>query len=121
MAILPQSASPPAAGPVTTPRLRLNFLDGLRGLAALYVMLAHVFSITAYGDDGRVSTSLPPAFVWATRGLCFSHYAVAVFIVLSGFCLMLPVSRSKDGLLPGGLLGFAKRGRGASCRRIASR
>ena len=109
MAILPQSTLPPAAGPVTAPRLRLNFLDGLRGLAALYVMLAHVFSITAYGDDGRVSAALPPAFVWATRGLCFPHYAVAVFIVLSGFCLMLPVSRSKNGNLPGGLLGFAKR------------
>ncbi len=109
MTILPQSTSPLAAGPVSAPRLRLNFLDGLRGLAALYVMLAHVFSITAYGDDGRVSATLPPAFVWATRGLCFPHYAVAVFIVLSGFCLMLPVSRSKDGYLSGGLLGFAKR------------
>ena len=109
MAILPQFTSSAAAGPASAPRLRLNFLDGLRGLAALYVMLAHVFSITAYGDDGRVSASLPPAFVWATRGLCFPHYAVAVFIVLSGFCLMLPVSRSKDGNLPGGLLGFAKR------------
>ena len=47
--------------------------------------------------------------MWATRGLCFPHYAVAVFIVLSGFCLMLPVARAKDKSLPGGLLGFAKR------------
>lgn len=109
MAILPQLSLPPATASAPVPRLRLLFLDGLRGLAALYVMLAHVYSITAYGDDGRLSASLPPAFVWATRGLCFPHYAVAVFIVLSGFCLMLPVSRSQDGTLPGGLLGFAKR------------
>ncbi len=100
---------PLMTGAAPAPRLRLNFLDGLRGLAALYVMLAHVFSITAYGDDGKISTSLPPAFVWATRGLCFPHYAVAVFIVLSGFCLMLPVARATDRSLPGGLLGFAKR------------
>ncbi len=97
-----QTAAPPA-------RLRLNFLDGLRGGAALYVVIAHLYSVTAYGDGGRVATSLPPAFVWATRGLCFPHYAVAVFIVLSGFCLMLPVARAKDCRLPGGLLGFARR------------
>ena len=109
MAILPQTTPPLTTASAPTPRLRLLFLDGLRGLAALYVMLAHVFVITAYGDDDRISASLPAAFVWATRGLCFPHYAVAVFIVLSGFCLMLPVARSKDRSLSSGLLGFAKR------------
>lgn len=109
MAILPQYTPSQTAGATSPPRLRLNFLDGLRGLAALYVMIAHIFSITAYGGDGKISASLPPLFVWATRGLCFPHYAVAVFIVLSGFCLMLPVARSKDRSLPGGLLGFATR------------
>ena len=110
MALFIQSSPLPAeTAAQPAPRLRLNFLDGLRGLAALYVVIAHIFSITAYGDDGKISASLPPAFVWATRGLCFPHYAVAVFIVLSGFCLMLPVARAKDRSLPGGLLGFAQR------------
>lgn len=81
----------------------------MRGAAALFVMVAHIYSITAYDNSGKVSAALPPAFVWATRGLCFPHYAVAVFIVLSGFCLMLPVARAKDRRLPGGLLGFFKR------------
>ena len=109
MALLPHSSPAPSETAAPTARLRLNFLDGMRGLAAFYVMIAHIFSITAYGSDGRLTASLPPTFVWATRGLSFPHYAVAVFIVLSGFCLMLPVARSPGGSLPGGLLGFARR------------
>jgi len=109
MALLPHSSPAPSETAAPFARLRLNFLDGMRGLAAFYVMIAHIFSITAYGGDGRLAASLPPAFVWATRGLNFPHYAVAVFIVLSGFCLMLPVARSEGGTLPGGLLGFARR------------
>ena len=37
------------------------------------------------------------------------HYAIAVFIVLSGYVLMLPVARSADGMLRGGIAGFIKR------------
>jgi peptidoglycan/LPS O-acetylase OafA/YrhL len=37
------------------------------------------------------------------------HYAVAVFIVLSGYCLMLPVARAGNGRLPGGVVEFIKR------------
>ena len=29
--------------------------------------------------------------------LDYGHFAVGVFIVLSGYCLMLPVARSTDG------------------------
>lgn len=90
------------------PRIRIDFLDGIRGLAALYVMLAHIFSLATF-DDGKINPSLSPIFVYATHSLAYAHFAVAVFIVLSGFCLMLPVARSQDKALPGGLLGFAKR------------
>ena len=89
-------------------RIRLDYLDGIRGLAAFYVMLSHTFSLATF-DDGMISASLSPFFVWATRGLNLAHYAVAVFIVLSGFCLMLPVAHSQAKTLPGGLLGFARR------------
>jgi peptidoglycan/LPS O-acetylase OafA/YrhL len=37
------------------------------------------------------------------------HFAISVFIVLSGYVLMLPVLRCTDGSLKGGLSGFFKR------------
>lgn len=91
----------------TTGRLRIEFLDGMRGLAAVYVMFAHLALLATANKGAQVLSS--PILAWITRFLSFPHYAVAVFIVLSGFCLMLPVVRSKDQKLPGGLLGFAKR------------
>ena len=83
------------------PRLRLEFLDGLRGLAALYVALGH----TA-GDN---IASLPPHARWAFSWMDYARLAVDVFIVLSGYCLMLPVARSTDGRLRGGAAAYLKR------------
>lgn len=79
---------------------RLAFVDGMRGLASLYVVLYH-----AAGDTP------PPAAVLRFLGwfLQFGHYAVGIFIVLSGFCLMLPVARSSDGRIDGGWPGFFRR------------
>jgi len=39
----------------------------------------------------------------------FGGYAVDVFIVLSGYCIMIPVARSADGALRDGFRGFMKR------------
>ena len=94
----------PAARP-EAPRLHLGWLDGMRGLSAFYIVIFHAYSLATVDHEGGSSES----FKWATRGLLYGHYAVAVFIVLSGFCLMLPVARAQDRRLPGGLLGFAKR------------
>ncbi|SIO61783.1 Peptidoglycan/LPS O-acetylase OafA/YrhL, contains acyltransferase and SGNH-hydrolase domains [Singulisphaera sp. GP187] len=64
---------------------RLPFLDGIRGLAALYVTLHHAaLMIPPAGLSGPV---LAIRFF-----LRHGHGAVAVFIVLSGYCLMLPVA-----------------------------
>jgi peptidoglycan/LPS O-acetylase OafA/YrhL len=89
----------------TTPQpkkesLHLNFLDGIRGLAAFYVLLFHII---ANGDSKLLSDSLLLNF------LRFGHEAVVVFIVLSGFVLTLPVVRSSQLTLTGGLVGFFKR------------
>ena len=83
----------------------LLFLDGLRGLAALYVVAHHaLLQITLTYPRAELSTS----FLFFTRWLLFGQMSVDIFIVLSGFCLMLPIARG-DGSLGGGFLQFAKR------------
>jgi peptidoglycan/LPS O-acetylase OafA/YrhL len=83
----------PSASATQNPRLRLEFLDGLRGLMALYVVLFHASYFTQ-------ETPLQPVAQFLISWLNYGHYAVDVFIVLSGFCLMMPVARSKDGIFP---------------------
>jgi peptidoglycan/LPS O-acetylase OafA/YrhL len=81
------------------PRVRLEFLDGIRGWAALYVVFFHL------GSDERLDEKWPLLFSWRSHGAL----AVTVFIVLSGFCLMLPVVRDPEGRLSGGFVGYIKR------------
>lgn len=88
------------------PKIRLAFLDGMRGLTAFYVMLVHVYREI---DAGLQGDGLPPLLYWSTRWLTHGRNAVSIFIVLSGFCLMLPVVRSKTGQLRGGVLQYLKR------------
>lgn len=88
------------AGKNAEPR-RLLFLDGMRGVAAIYVVCSHL--IPAAGarlpDDLRFLTN------WAN----FGHYGVGVFIVLSGFVLMMPVAATTSVTMPGGWLSYFKR------------
>ncbi len=86
---------------------RYEFLDGLRGLAALVVLFHHV----APPGDG-VPAPAPIRLLFRVLG--YGHYAVAVFIVLSGFCLMLPVAGSAEDRLKGGVLAYL----GRRARRI---
>lgn len=78
------------------------YLDSLRALAALWVVLSHLW-IGEFGMNAH----------WGMLGLAtnwtlYSHLAVDVFIVLSGFCLMLPVVRD-GGCLRNGARAFLKR------------
>ncbi|MDF5727316.1 MAG: acyltransferase family protein [Rhizonema sp. PD38] len=84
-------------------QIRLAYLDGIRGIAALYVVFVHSW----YYSD---SVSSPP-MLWLpmTKLLRYGIFAVVIFIVLSGYCLMLPIVRSDKGYFSGGLLGFFKR------------
>ena len=83
-------------------RLRLYYLDGLRGLAALHVALLHGFMGIAWVKDW-----LPDRWVEATRWVGNGRVSVQIFIALSGYCLMMPVART--GYLQGGKRGFILR------------
>ncbi|HET7541718.1 MAG TPA: acyltransferase [Polyangiaceae bacterium] len=76
--------------------LRLEYLDGLRAVAALYVVLFHAG--LGFLDPGRPLVGFARNL---QRALSFGHDAVAVFIVLSGYCLMLPVARAEGQLVRG--------------------
>src|ERR1700742_370608 len=92
------ASDPSAAGPA--PRPRIAGLDGIRGLAALYVVINHVFlrAFPGYPVDH--------APFWAAW-LIYGRFAVVVFIVLSGFSLAL--SPARRGWRLGGAAGFARR------------
>lgn len=77
------AAAPPAARPA-----RVTGLDGIRGLAALFVVLNHIFEKSWPGYPG--ATQAP---FWASW-LIYGRAAVAVFIVLSGFSLGLGPARA---------------------------
>jgi peptidoglycan/LPS O-acetylase OafA/YrhL len=86
--------------PVERPKLHLAFIDGMRGFAALYVVLHHAFQGSAlpYNSQSPLWYYL---FAWG-------HGMVTIFIAISGFCLMLPVVQ--NGLtLRGGTKVFYKR------------
>jgi peptidoglycan/LPS O-acetylase OafA/YrhL len=91
----------PEAPAVAGPRQqRLAGLDGIRGLAALYVVINHVFlrAFPGYPVDH--------APFWA-GGFIYGRFAVVVFIVLSGFSLAL--SPAHHGWRLDGVSQFARR------------
>ncbi|MEU6227084.1 acyltransferase [Streptomyces sp. NPDC047042] len=75
-------------------------LDGLRGLAALYVVLFHCW---LYTFPGYPNSSAPP---WLD-GLMFGRLAVVFFLVLSGFSLA--ISPARHGWRSGGVGEFLRR------------
>ena len=81
-------------------RRRLAGLDGIRGLAALYVVINHVFlrAFPGYPVDH--------APFWASWFI-YGRFAVVVFIVLSGFSLAL--SPARRGWRLDGISRFAQR------------
>jgi peptidoglycan/LPS O-acetylase OafA/YrhL len=71
---------------VDTGRNRLAGLDGIRGLAALFVVVNHIFLRTFPGYP------VDNAPFWA-GWFIYGRFAVVVFIVLSGFSLSLSPAR----------------------------
>jgi peptidoglycan/LPS O-acetylase OafA/YrhL len=89
MSALAAVATEPTPPVVTTvpPKTHLAFLDGVRGLAALFVVLHHAMANLPGAANGN---GIERVLSLATRE---GHFAVDIFIVLSGYCLMLPLAR----------------------------
>jgi peptidoglycan/LPS O-acetylase OafA/YrhL len=85
----------------TEKRLHLPYLDGLRGLASLYVVLVHV--------EPGIEDQLPESWLLFVRAMKYGAFSVISFIVLSGYVLMLPVVRSENGQLSGSFISYIKR------------
>lgn len=94
-----------ASGEVVPPRIHLSFVEGLRAIAALTVYVNHAYAQTWREDMGEHATGLFAPFRFF---MLYGHLAVSVFIVLSGFCLCLPVADA-GGQIEGGVLHFFRR------------
>ena len=110
--------SPHGSGP-PDPRARFDYLDSLRALAALTVVVLHavqqyglglddwgVASVRGWLGAGAVDAGIVLAYERLVR---WAFFAVQVFIIISGFSLMITVARSPDGRLGGGLRDFFAR------------
>jgi peptidoglycan/LPS O-acetylase OafA/YrhL len=95
--------APSAVAPAReTGPTHIRHIEGLRALAAYVVYINHAFA-------QAFEPGLPPkAFSFLTYSLVAGHLAVSVFIVISGFCLTLPVVQN-GGQLKGGAWPFLRR------------
>lgn len=101
------------SAPNTTPEAKpgkLEFIEGMRGVAALYVLLGHCITMIdpfhKLEKSGSWVGKIAP-YLW------HGHLAVAAFIVISGYCLQIALFNRGDGRLKD-IGGFLKR----RCRRI---
>jgi len=92
------------AGPASgKERVYLRHVEGMRAVAALVVLFNHGYAQSwSQPHDPEGPLSLFRYF------MVLGHLAVSVFIVISGFCLMLPVLRA-GGELRGGAQQFFRR------------
>src|SRR4051794_29052020 len=110
----PRATSSAAEYPVdqaTTSGIRIYYLDSLRGLAALAVVILHAFemfglSLKVIGvtSDGLLKGGADVILPWLYYNVVgWGAMAVELFIVLSGYSLMIAVAKSADGRPKGGL------------------
>jgi peptidoglycan/LPS O-acetylase OafA/YrhL len=83
---------------------RFLYLDSVRAIAALYVVLHHC-TLQYYKFDPSGLTGVKKYFI---KFFSYGHLSVDIFIVLSGFSLMLAILKN-DYRLKGGTLLFFKR------------
>lgn len=99
----PVPIPPPPAYPPATAPARLGFLDGLRGLAALGVVVHHYTAIfyptTLTGDPA--TAHLPGHWeAWLAASPILLNFRICLFFVLSGLVLAESVARAPRGWRP---------------------
>lgn len=90
------------------PAQRLDFIDAMRGFAALWVFFYHIWNyFNPWGSSQVSPVAWDPAKPWYYYPLFFlfqyGYYGVTIFFVISGFCIHLPQARrhaqtGNDGL-----------------------
>lgn len=88
---IPEASAPTQAGN------RLAFIEGMRGLAALYVVFQHICTMIDPQFRMMRPGAQPAWLAQVMGGLWYGHFAVAAFIVLSGFCLQMSLYSKGDG------------------------
>ncbi|HTQ08839.1 MAG TPA: acyltransferase [Fimbriimonadaceae bacterium] len=81
----------------SSPHERLAFIEGLRGVAALYVVFTHFGSMIDPSHLAGTRSKVPDWMQSILHPLWYGHLAVAAFIVLSGYCLQTSLFGGKDG------------------------
>ena len=85
------------------PESQLVYLEGIKGIAAIYIVLFHVF------QECTINQEISPLVLSLTKFMAYGKDFIAVFIVLSGYCLMIPIIKSEKKQLRGGWLNYLKR------------
>ena len=86
-------------------RPHLKHIEGLRATAALIVYVNHAFAQCWNPYQKQAPTGILSVFSYSRIA---GHLSVTVFIVISGFCLAMPLLAA-GGQLRGGALTFFKR------------
>src|SRR5207253_7690819 len=76
---------------------RLAFIEGLRGIAALYVVFTHFGSMIDPSHLSGTKSTAPEWLQTLIHPFWYGHLAVAAFIVLSGYCLQTSLFGGRDG------------------------
>jgi len=85
----PAKLNPPALG-------RLEFVEGMRALCALYVVLGHVANLVDPSFEVGTQSHEPKWMQALLAPFHYGHLAVVAFIVISGFCLRWASAQRND-------------------------